>query len=74
MKKDFHFWLLLIDLSEDNHGTYTILFFMLMFGRGLFGKGRQLLGIEYRKNMDLTISILFVNIPLWKNKGIEYED
>ena len=74
MKKDLYFWLLLIDLNEDYHGVYCINFFMLMFGKGLFSRGRMLFGLEYRKNIDITLSILFINITIWKNKNIQYED
>lgn len=74
MKKNFYFDLFTIHLSEDYHGTISIIFFMMMFGRGVFGRGRMLLGMEYRKNIDITLSILFINITIWKNKNIQYED
>ena len=79
MKKDFSFWLLLLDFNESYGGTYCINFFMLMFGIPIFGKryfntGKMLFGLEYRRNVDFSLSILFMHFILWKAEGVEYEE
>ena len=74
MKEKFYFDLFSLYKCNGYSHSSAIVIFMLMFGNGYFKTGRMLLGLEYRKNIDVTLSILFINITLWKNKGVEDED
>ena len=72
--KDFTFWLLSINIDDNMFdGSYGFSIFTIFTGNCLFSRGRSLFAIDYRKNIDIVVSVCFVNFNVFTKKGVDYE-